>query len=78
MENNDIKITINLYDKLVDDTEVEKSKLPQKEREKAVLNVKQTLVELVDNILKKEDLTDNQRAELASLRATIVIRLQSF
>lgn len=70
----DMKITINLYDKIVDDEISEKEK-----DDKKVLSVKYTLIGLIDDIMKRRtEISDEQKGQLARLRSQIIINFEEF
>lgn len=69
MDKDNMKISINLYEKITaEESEKEKS-----------FAVKETLLNLVDDLLQKRlDLTVEQRGQLARLRSHIMIHLETF
>lgn len=68
-EGHDVRISINLYDSITA-TELE---------EGADANIKNTLVELIDNFLQQyPKINDTQRACLARVRAQIIIQMMDF
>lgn len=68
-KNEDMKITINLFDAIT-----EKESAEQK-----TINLKECLVDLIDDYLQKQVvLSEEQRGQLARLRSRIIIDLTLF
>lgn len=64
-----MKIVINLFDKVTEEQKVEKKEV----------NIEKTLVQLIDDFLKKgENLSDEQKQILAKVRSRIIIEFITF
>lgn len=71
MNNNQeqMKIIINLFDKIVE----------QENLDNQEIDIKETLIKLIDDFLKKrENLTDEQKQILAKVRSRIIIEFIEF
>lgn len=64
----DMKIVINLYDKITEEEESSKKQI----------KIKDSLVQLIDDFMEQRNLTSEQNAILARVRSRIIIEFISF